>query len=154
GRQRPWRLSNLTERVTAALAPPPGGSRTHDFGSSQTQSHATGSIDSYIWADFAANKITPAPKTTDWEFIRRATLDLTGRVPAPDRVLSFVADTASDKRSKLIAELMSSPQWVDKWTMFYGDLFQAVLNKPSIGLNHQPEGRNAFYSWIRDSLTK
>ncbi len=154
GRQRSSRLSSLTERVTAALAPPPGGSRTHDFGSSQTQPHPAGSIDAFIWADFAANNIVPAPKTTDWEFIRRVTLDLTGRLPAPDRVLSFVADTSSDKRSKLIAELIASPQWVDKWTMFYGDLFQNSLTRGSIGVNRQPEGRNVFYTWIRDSLAK
>ena len=57
----------------------PGGSRTYNF----DQSHAAGSIDSYIFADFQANGITPAPKTTDWEFIRRITLDLTGRIPDP-----------------------------------------------------------------------
>jgi hypothetical protein len=152
GRQRPSRLSNLTERVTAALAPPPGDSRTHDFGPSQTQPHPDGSIDAFIWADFAANKITPAPRTTDWEFIRRATLDLTGRVPSADRVLSFVADTSSDKRSKLIAELIASPQWVDKWTMFYGDLFQNTVTKSNVV--RYVEGRNAFYSWIKDSLSK
>ena len=57
----------------------PGGSRTYNF----DQAHAAGSIDSYIFADFQANGITPAPKTTDWEFIRRITLDLTGRIPDP-----------------------------------------------------------------------
>ena len=63
----------------------PGGSRTYNF----DQAHAAGSIDSYIFADFQANGITPAPKTTDWEFVRRVTLDLTGRIPTPDRVLSL-----------------------------------------------------------------
>jgi len=100
------RLSQLTEQVVHSMAAVPGGSQTYTF----DQNHATGSIDSYIWADFQKNSITPAPATTDWEFIRRVTLDLTGRIPTPDRVLSFVADTSSDKRAKLIDELIATPQ--------------------------------------------
>ncbi len=57
---------------------PPGGP-TYGYG----ESHQAGSIDSYIWADFQKNGITPAPATTDWEFVRRVTLDLTGRIPTP-----------------------------------------------------------------------
>jgi hypothetical protein len=146
----PRSLSSITNQVAAALAPIPGGSRTHTL----DQSHAPGSIDSYIWADFAANNITPAPPTTDWEFVRRVTLDLTGRVPTPDRVQSFVADTTPGKRAKLIEELLAKPEWVDKWTMFYGDLFRNSDQTPSLGLRRYPEGRNAFYSWIKDALAK
>jgi hypothetical protein len=127
----------------------PGGSRTYNY----DQSHAAGSIDSYIFADLQAHNIAPAPKTTDWEFIRRVTLDLTGRIPNPDRVLSFVADTAPDKRAKLVDELMAKPEWVDKWTMFYGDLFKNTTNKASTSLNRFAQGRNAFYQWIKQSLT-
>src|SRR5579864_7355898 len=106
-------LSALTERVASMLTATSGGGRTR-FG--QTQS--PGSIDSYIVADFTAHNITPAALTTDWEFIRRVTLDLTGRIPTPDRVLSFVTDTTSDKRSRLVDELLAKPEWTDKWTMY------------------------------------
>jgi hypothetical protein len=143
------RLSATTDAVNAMMGYVPGGSRTYDF----DQSHATGSIDSYIFADFQTNGIQPAPKTTDWEFVRRITLDLTGRIPTPDRVLAFVADTASDKRAKLIEELLAKPEWIDKWTMYFGDLFQNTTNKASTGLNRFAPGRNAFHQWIRDSLT-
>ncbi len=79
-------LSSLTEQVSHAMsANIPGGSRTFTF----DQSHPSGSIDSYIFGDFQKNNITPAPATTDWEFIRRVTLDLTGRIPTPSRVLGI-----------------------------------------------------------------
>ncbi len=139
----------MTTAVGKMLGYVPGGSRTYNY----DQAHAAGSIDSYIFADLQAKNITPAPKTTDWEFIRRVTLDLTGRIPNPDRVLSFVADTAPDKRAKLIDELMAKPEWVDKWTMFYGDLFKNTTNKASTSLNRFAQGRNAFYQWIKQSLT-
>jgi hypothetical protein len=150
GIPEPRRLSANTSRVTAAMGFAPGGSRTYNYGAS----HKPGSIDSYIFADFQAQGITPAPKTSDWEFIRRATLDLTGRIPTPDRVLSFVADTATDKRAKLVDELMAKPEFVDKWTMFFGDLFQNTITKPATAVNRQAGGRNAFYNWIKDAVAK
>ena len=64
-----------------------------------------------VFADFQAHCITPAPRTTDWEFIRRVTLDLTGRIPTSDRVLTFVADTTPDKRAKLVEELIAKPEF-------------------------------------------
>jgi Protein of unknown function (DUF1549)/Protein of unknown function (DUF1553) len=141
-------LGNLTGRVSAMLAPAGGGGRTR-FGQTHT---SASSIDSYIQADFTAHNITPAPITTDWEFIRRVTLDLTGRIPAPDRVLSFVGDSSLDKRAKLIDELLAKPEWVDKWTMYFGDLYQNTATKTSTSLQRFPQGRNAFYQWIHDSL--
>ena len=36
--------------------------------------------------------------------------------------------------------------------MYFGDLYQNSVTKPSTGLNRFPAGRNAFYSWIRESL--
>ncbi len=149
GMKSSHQLSSMTTAVGNMLGYVPGGSRTYNY----DQSHAAGSIDSYIFADLQAKNITPAPKTTDWEFIRRVTLDLTGRIPNPDRVLSFVADTAPDKRAKLIDELLAKPEWVDKWTMFYGDLFKNTTNKASTSLNRFAQGRNAFYQWIKQSLT-
>jgi len=115
--------------------------------------YVPGTIDAYIFADLEKHGIGPAPPTTDWEFVRRVTLDITGRIPASDRVLAFVADTAPDKRLRLIDELLDAPAWVDKWTMYFGDLFQNTANRPSTGVNRSPAGRNAFYQWIKDSLT-
>jgi hypothetical protein len=117
------------------------------------QTPAAGSIDAYILADLKANSIAPSPKTTDWEFIRRVTLDLTGRIPAPQRVLNFVADDSPDKRAKLVEELLAKSEWIDKWTMYLGDLYQNNAAKPSTGVNRGAAGRNAFYGWIKDGLT-
>jgi hypothetical protein len=146
---RESQLGAITRQVTQMLAYVPGGSRTYAF----DQAHQTGSIDSYIAADFQANNITPAPPTTDWEFVRRVTLDLTGRIPAPDKVVGFVADNSTNKRAKLIDQLLASPEWVDKWTMYFGDLFQNTVSKPSSGLVRFAAGRNAFYQWIHDSIS-
>ena len=148
GHHRTRTLSTTTEQVARALAVIPGGSQTYTF----DKAHTTGSLDSYIWADFQKHGITPAPKTNDWEFVRRVTLDLTGRIPTPDKVLTFVADTDPQKRAKLIDTLLATPEWTDKWTMYFGDLYQNIDSKPSTALRRFPPGRNAFYQWIKDSL--
>jgi hypothetical protein len=114
---------------------------------------ATGSgnlIDQYIWADLQKNNITPAGKTTDYEFIRRVTLDLTGRIPTAARVNQFIASTDPNKRTLLIDELLAKPEWVDKWTMYYGDLYKNTQSNTQV--NIRAEGRNAFYKYIHDSL--
>jgi hypothetical protein len=114
---------------------------------------ATGSgnlIDKYIYTDLQANNITPAGKTTDYEFIRRATLDLTGRIPVADRVTQFVQSTDPNKRVSLIDELLARPEWTDKWTMYFSDLYKNTASAVQVRI--QVEGRNAFYKYIHDSI--
>lgn len=112
---------------------------------------APDSIDFYIQQDLKANRITPADKTDDYTFIRRVTLDLTGRIPTPERITAFINDPGGDKRTKLIDELLAKPEWVDKWTMYFGDLYQNNASNVT-GTQRRAEGRNAFYKYIHDSL--
>ncbi|MBX7166034.1 MAG: DUF1549 and DUF1553 domain-containing protein [Pirellulales bacterium] len=55
----------------------------------------------------------PAPaaeRSSDEEFVRRIYLDLLGSVPAFDEVQRFLADERSDKRVRLIDELLERPE--------------------------------------------
>jgi hypothetical protein len=134
--------------VSASGAPfVPGGSRTNAF----QNLNQLPTIDRYIFTGLQQAGVTPANKTTDFEFIRRVTLDLTGRIPTTASVLSFVADSAPDKRTRLIDELLAKPEWLDKWTMYFGDLLDNSSRTTQI--NRFPEGRNAFYNYIHDALS-
>ena len=124
----------------------PGGSRTDTL----LQIDQLGTIDRNIFGVLRDNAIAPAERTGDYEFIRRVTLDLTGRVPDAARVTTFIADTRSNKRDLLIDELMAKQEWIDKWTMFYGDLFNN--NSRNTQVQRYDEGVTAFYQWIQDSL--
>ena len=139
GRLRSARsLSSITSQVAALLPPVPGGSRTHTL----EQSYAPGSIDSYIFGPtFEANNITPALATTDWEFIRRVTLDLTGRIPTPDRVAELRRrHLARQARQAHRRTARHSPEWMDKWTMYFGDLYQNTDQQPAPALRRYPAG--------------
>lgn len=48
-----------------------------------------------------------SPKCDDTEFMRRVYLDLAGRIPEPDDVRKFLADEGTDKRAKLIDQLLA-----------------------------------------------
>jgi Protein of unknown function (DUF1549)/Protein of unknown function (DUF1553) len=135
----------------AAMPSAPGGSRTYTGESSSNGN--SNLIDVFIWQAFQAQGAIPAQATTDYEFVRRVTLDLTGRIPTGAAVNSFVADTTPNKRANLIDSLLASPQWIDKWTMFYGDLFKNASNWPSMSTSIAVQGRDAFNTYIRNALT-
>jgi hypothetical protein len=144
-------MAAVTPAASMTMVSPPGGSRTYGTGGSNNASNL---IDVFIWKAFQANGVTPAAPTNDYEFIRRVYLDLTGRIPTADAVVNFVADTTPNKRAVLIDSLLGSPQWVDRWTMFYGDLFKNASNWPSTGTSIAIQGRDAFNAWIRSSLSQ
>lgn len=52
-----------------------------------------------------------ADKTNDYEFCRRITLDLHGRIPTVSELEAFVADAASEKRAKLVDTMLASPEF-------------------------------------------
>ena len=67
-------------------------------------------IDSLIAVGNPQFEQQAAPIADDATFLRRVTLDLTGTIPTADEVRTFVADSAADKRSQLIDQLLASPE--------------------------------------------
>ncbi|HLK48052.1 MAG TPA: DUF1553 domain-containing protein [Bryobacteraceae bacterium] len=140
-------VGDLTRNVAARLAFVPPDSRTFSF----AQPSEPGTIDFYIFGALQAAGVTPAPPTTDYEFIRRVTLDLTGRIPSPSQVSTFVSDTTPNKRARLVDQLIAAPQWIDKWTMFLGDLYQN--NSQNSQIRRFPDGVKALNDYVRGALT-
>ena len=108
-------------------------------------------IDNFIWQDLQANNITPADKTTDFEFARPSvTLDLTGRIPTADRVVQiFTSSVDPNRREALVEDLLASPAWTDKWTIFLGDIYKNTA--ANVQVNIRSEGRNAFYKFLHQN---
>jgi hypothetical protein len=107
-------------------------------------------IDDEIFTRMADANIQPAPLTSDEEFLRRVTLDLTGRIPSATDVTDFLANPSSIKRDYVIDALIASPEFTDKWTLFFGDLFQNNANSQQFSRGIQ--GRDAYYFYLRDSI--
>src|SRR5215468_5322760 len=107
-------------------------------------------IDNILFDRMARDNVISAPIATDAEFIRRVYLDITGRVPSADDVTAFLADTAANKRDALVDRLVGSPEYVDKWTMFFSDLFKVTAR--STNVVRYSGGRDAFYNYIKNSV--
>jgi len=107
-------------------------------------------IDDEIFGKMKTDGIRPAPMSSDEEFLRRVTVDLTGQIPDPATVLAFLADKSADKRAKTIDALLASDAFNDRWTMWFGDLVQNV--QVSANSREFPQGRNAYYTYIHDSI--
>jgi hypothetical protein len=62
------------------------------------------------------------PLASDDAFIRRAYLDLTGKLPSPDEVRRFVADPSADKRGQLIERLLGTEAYAINWARYWRDV--------------------------------
>src|SRR5262245_28957881 len=69
-------------------------------------------IDKHIQDGWEKAKIKPAPVSDDAEFLRRIYLQLAGRIPHVSEVRAFLADRKSDKRDRVIKELLNGPRYV------------------------------------------
>ncbi|MBL8203151.1 MAG: DUF1549 domain-containing protein [Blastocatellia bacterium] len=107
-------------------------------------------IDAILFDRMSRDGINSAPLCSDAEFIRRVTLDLTGRIPSPEVVTQFLADTTPDKRELLVDALAQTPEYIDKWTQFFGDLYRNSAFATNINIYRG--GRDAFYYYIKDAI--
>ncbi|NOT61699.1 MAG: DUF1549 domain-containing protein, partial [Acidobacteria bacterium] len=107
-------------------------------------------IDNILFDKMAADSIASAPLCTDEEFARRVYLDLTGQIPAADAVTAFLADKAANKRAALVDKLIGSPEYVDKWTMFFGDLYKNTA--ASVNVRRYESARTAFYEYLKKAI--
>ena len=105
-------------------------------------------IDRLVDAKLERLKIQPSAPTDDATFFRRVSLDLTGRLPSPESVRAFLDDARPSrvKRAKMIDKLIASPEYVDHWTVKWGDLLQS--SRKYLG----EKGAYEFQHWIRDAI--
>ena len=71
-------------------------------------------------------------------------LDAIGTTPSPDEVEDFIADPDPAKRSRLVGRILDRPEYVDYWTLKWGDVLR--VNSEKLGA----QGMLAFNLWLRD----
>ncbi len=90
--------------------------------------------------------IKPSELCDDATFLRRVCLDLIGIQPTPVEVRAFLDDQDPNKRVKTIDMLFDRPEFVDQWSLKWGDLLQnsrTSLSEPAV---------YAFREWIRGAV--
>ena len=114
--------------------------------------HATASlarrnwIDDEINATLASLRLPPAPPADDAALLRRVTLDLTGRLPAPDHVRAYLASDNPEKFSAEVERLFAAPEFVEYWTYRLADWLR-YDNSP-----REPAAREVYYAWLQQQV--
>ncbi|MDQ6700519.1 MAG: DUF1549 domain-containing protein, partial [Acidobacteriota bacterium] len=107
-------------------------------------------IDTAIFSKLAQANVPSAKLSGDEEFLRRVSLDLTGRVPSSEDIRAFLADASADKRDAMIEKLLNNRAYVDKWTMWLGDLLQNT--SVATNVNRNIGGRDAFNQYLKVAI--
>ncbi len=107
-------------------------------------------IDHHIGARLAEAGAQPAPRAGDAEFVRRAYLDLAGRIPSVAEVRAFLEDARPDKRERLVNTILEGPRYVTH----FGHVFRALL-LPEASTNFQVRFQaGPFEAWLRKQVAR
>jgi hypothetical protein len=81
-------------------------------------------IDTFVVRKLNGLNVRPSELADDATFLRRVHIDLIGIQPTADEVIAFLNDKDPDKRKKVVEALFRRPEFVDQWSLKWGDLLQ------------------------------
>lgn len=105
-------------------------------------------VDDLVWKKLEQLNLAPSPPAPDHTFVRRAYLDVLGRLPTPDETRSFLEDGAPDKRARLVDHLLEQGEYADHWANKWVDLLRP--NPYRVGIKAVLN----YDNWIRDAFRK
>ncbi len=79
-------------------------------------------IDDFVLARLEQENLSPSPNAEPRTLIRRLYLDVTGLPPQPDEVERFAADRSPAAYARLVDQLLSSPQYGERWARHWLDV--------------------------------
>ena len=100
-------------------------------------------IDEHVARKWSKLGLEPSATCSNGEFIRRLFVASIGTLPTPEETRSFLDDPSPDKRDRLIDAVLERPEYVDYWTLKWGDLLR--VNRT----NMNEKGMWAMHNWLR-----
>lgn len=121
---------------------------TSQFGENYPQVAVPTKVDELVVQKLRKIGVVQSELCSDAEFLRRASLDVTGTLPTPAEVREFLADQSPDKRSRKIDQLLERPGYVAWWTTklcdFTGNSDDKLNNVTPVAA----EASKQWYAWI------
>ena len=119
-----WKPPKLPEAVTikpdgVALKVSP-----IDRGTRSDIEQAAAQIDSILKAYWNENSTKIGNRTSDHEFVRRAYLELAGRIPTINEATIFCDSNDRKKRGELIDTLLENPGYVSHFYNYWADILR------------------------------
>ena len=106
----------------------------------------TENIDQEILKLLATLRLPVSPPADDATFLRRVTLDLTGRIPTPEAITTFLADSDANKREKVVDVLLQSDEFNTYWTLQWAKLLRI---RPQDG---DTQGAAVYHQWLSERV--
>ncbi|MDE0316120.1 MAG: DUF1553 domain-containing protein [Candidatus Poribacteria bacterium] len=104
------------------------------------------SIDSEVLKLLSTLRLPVSPAADDVTFLRRVTLDLTGHLPTPDTVTSFLTNSNTDKRKALVDTLLQSDEFNEYWTLQLAKLLRIG------GKDRNTQGAFVYHKWLSEQI--
>lgn len=82
------------------------------------------SVDGFVRAELATKGLSMSPEADRRTLARRTTLDLTGLPPTLEDVETFLNDRDDDAYDKLVARLLRSPRYGERWAQHWLDVIR------------------------------
>jgi hypothetical protein len=103
-------------------------------------------IDDLALAKWKKLGLAPSAVAGDATFLRRAHLDVIGRLPTPEEARAFLDDASPDKRARLVDRLLQRPEYADHWATKWMDLLRPNPYRVGIKAVFNLDG------WIRETF--
>ncbi|MFO1091953.1 MAG: DUF1553 domain-containing protein [Planctomycetaceae bacterium] len=103
-------------------------------------------IDEHVWTTLARLKLLPSPPAPEHRFLRRAYIDIIGRVPTVAEARAYLADTSDDRRANLVDHLLQQPEYAEHWANKWADLLRP--NPYRVGIKNTLN----YDAWIREQF--
>lgn len=103
-------------------------------------------VDDEVLATLTTLRLPVSPPADDATFLRRVTLDLTGRLPTLAESEAFLAGRAADRRARLVDRLLGSEAYADYWAYRLATVFRGE------GLPADRPGAVVYHGWLREQI--
>lgn len=118
-------------------------------------------IDQHVGDKLVRLGIPVSEPIDDSAFLRRVSLDTIGTLPTADEARRFLADSAPDKRARLVESLLNRPEYADYWAMKGADILRAdkirITTQGAVGMTRwlrtQFAANRPYDEFAREILT-
>ena len=104
-------------------------------------------IDALVFKKLEILGLPASEPCTDLTFLRRAALDIAGRLPTPSEVESYLADGSPDKRTRWVDRLLDSGDYAG----YFATKWVGILRNKRKDKSYA-RGTYLFHVWLRDNL--